>query len=302
MMYQKQIIFNEVSAFSIRDSGRGIEEILREFFGLCLCAYNLSGQEDKDCRNLKYIRHYQDFYWQNYLPDNQSLYYYLEQIVKDDIEKGVILSLLSEYSPIDTFPHYYEINGIICNGLAYACINQSLVISLNTDSQWNNTKLQIDDIELINSGEVVKKVNVINITTIDHAFLIVEEFANRFYGNTYHQRPTFDNLLPLKEISNQYLEYIDFYQNKDDNQKGTKTEVSDKKKVAKIVAEINGWKKCSTSGRNIYKHTQCDYYIAVDTKKGDFEIHDTKGKHLGAISFDYQKAEGAVKNRKITPC
>jgi hypothetical protein len=315
MIYQREIVLNELSVSLLKEQQDHIESILKDFFDICLCIYKISGKRDAEDQNLRYIRYYSSFDWKNYLPDNQSIGFYLKQIVSDEIERDIIQSLLAEYITIDTFPHYFEFDGEVCNGLAYAKINNFISISLNSNEKFDTEKLLVQDVKLDeNVDEIITQIEVYNVTTKKNAFDLLEEFARSFYNNTHHERPYFHsdskdkkgknfthNLLPLKEISNEYLDYKNTYQTNKNDRIGSEREVTSKKHIAKIVANVNGWEKCNTSGRDIYKHQDSSYYLSVDTEKGDFEIHDSKGHHCGAISFDCVKQEKA-KNHKITPC
>lgn len=340
MIYQSAIVFNECSIRHRQTKKQTSEyeeisllnientrSILRLFFHLCLRAYKLSGKENKDEYNLRDIIFVRGFCWENYLPDNTSLYNYLEDFIQDIDERDVIQGLLAERMPFPSYPDY-RIHQQECLGLGYAYQNNLLSISLYTHSNWNNRILEIDKSEIIQENEdseaviLSKKVNIRNITTIDHAFSILEEFADRFYENTYHQRPFFQpaseeykndfehNLLPLKDISNQYLEYGNFYRLEENRVLSNIKDVTEIKRIAYILATLNGYtyeKKCSKlpeNKRDIYSHKDHNYFITVDTAECEFEIHNkqSENNHKGSFSFDCQRQKGKKKNRKITPC
>ncbi len=127
-------------------------------------------------------------------------------------------------------------------------------------------------------------------------------------------------LFRLIKTTNKITEYSTQVQNeastigkKDETQKGNKkgnTGFKDNpafaEKVAKVIGEINGWKKDEgrssinfkkggSGQRDVYEPKN-DYqgtilYISVDTEKGEFEVHsDKKGKnHKGSIYFNLEK-------------
>jgi len=110
-------------------------------------------------------------------------------------------------------------------------------------------------------------------------------------------------ILILKDKFNNYIssEYIKYFKEK----------VTIKNKTAKFIAELNYWtwdKKLSDcNGRDVFylKNTSpktTPYFIATDTEKGDFEVHNSLGEHLGAISFDRNKFENAKKHKLKINC
>lgn len=297
MIYQQSIVFNELSVNKI--NSEQIDSILNNFYELIFKLIHLSGKKLKnsDKNNLDRILFHEEFDRNFLISTNQF----------DDIERRRLKKLFSDFD-MPSVPEY-QFEGSECKGLGYACENNLLSISLYTDSKWVQTTLQIQKIENDEKLTTTPK-KVQNISNIGNAFEILEKFAGNFYENCYSERMYFKadpkdteskdfthNLLPLKSISNPYVEYKQFY-----HENGKVKNVSETKKVAKIVGEINGWKICNAKGRVVYKHKNFTYYLSNDTKKGDFEIHKNTGEHLGAISFDCKKQEGVVKNRKITPC
>ena len=73
------------------------------------------------------------------------------------------------------------------------------------------------------------------------------------------------------------------------------------KEMAKKVADNNGWKKNSNlskkNNRDIYTDSDGNHY-SLDTRHGDFEIFDKRGKHQGAIKFKGTESGNRDKTRK----
>jgi hypothetical protein len=320
MIWNEYIVFNEASikdaqGKSLLHNGN-VEQVLKDFFEICLLMYKLSGKEDANYQNLKAVvfvspqgnvNH--EFYWEKYLPDSNGLYFYLEKLVALEVTRDVIQTLLAEKAYIDSVPEYV-INSVEVFGLGYAEAYNLIAISLGTNSFWQNKTLNINKIEL---GEKLEETQVIvpNVSQEAHAFELLEKYAKEVYAHTYHENLFFyepsledkkrkqtqnftHNLLPNKDISNEYVRFKGLYDSKD-------LDVTIKTKVAELVIAINGWEQCSKQGRKVYKHPHTNYYLGLDTEKGDFEIHNSKGEHEGAISFDCKKKE-APKGHKITPC
>jgi hypothetical protein len=306
MIYQRTVAFNELSANAINDDNK--ESVLKSFFNLCLTMIELSGKSRNNHEKFNFQRLLFDenFTWETYLGVPLQQYLYL---IDDKWKKDRIRTLLATFD-LPSIPEY-RFEKPECKGLGYANEQKILSKSLETDEKWKKINLQIDKIE--NDEELTtSQANVTNIANLDNAFEILEQFADKFYENCYSEKMYFEaninpkdnktenfthNLLPLKDISNLYLTHKKLY---DEN--GKVQNVTETKKITEIVAAINGWKVCNPKGRVVYKHHNTIYYLSNDTKKGDFEIHNSQGKHIGAISLDCKKQEGLVENRKITPC
>ncbi len=135
-------------------------------------------------------------------------------------------------------------------------------------------------------------------------------------------RPSFspsqkaETLFPLGDVSDFLIKALIINENSEQNYSPKQykeyfaNQVRKIEKIGNIIAEINGWeiapkeillnnnKQNSDSPRKIYQHA--NFYIAIDTKKSDFEVHDSTGKWLGAISFDRKKYEVPTKKREKT--
>lgn len=143
---------------------------------------------------------------------------------------------------------------------------------------------------------------LINIATIKQVFevhfeQIATEYIELNIGNP--TTVTVDNILPNKDITNLYLDYFQFYTERN-NGKVLDTNIPIKTIEIKggIVAKINGWIRHGQysiiNKREVFSHNKSNtIFIAIDREKGDFEVHSSaKNKnHLGAISFDGAKTE-----------
>jgi YHS domain-containing protein len=313
MIYQKSIVFNELSVSFINEEQKII--VLENFYHLCLSLISLSGKclDNPQKSNFQEILFYENFDRSSIYPKNSSF---------QDVERIRLKKMFIERE-MPSVPEY-RFEGEECKGLGYAHEQEILSISLETDEKWKKRNLQIDKIkndEKLTTSQVDVKNNIAN---LDNAFEILEQFADKFYENCHSEKIYFEadpknkksknfthNLLPLKEISNLYLTYKQFYEEIEKwNEIEKKTEifivckkdVTEKKQAAKIITKINGWEVCNSKGRVIYKHKGTKYYLSNDTEKADFEIQDSKGKHCGAISFDCNKQEGYKEKHDITPC
>lgn len=319
MIYQKSIVFNELSVSFINEEQKII--VLENFYHLCLNLIKLSGQclDNPQKSNFQEILFYENFDRSSIYPKNGSF---------QDVERIRLKKMFIERE-MPSVPQY-ECEGKECRGLGYAHEQNILSISLETNEKWKKRNLQIDKIEndeKLTTSQVDVKNNIAN---LDNVFEILEQFADKFYEHCYSERPKFipsseeykndfeHTLLPLKDISNLYLEHKKFYtQTEEFNEKTKETEIyttcSTKditkiKEVAYIIASLNGYtykEKCSDiNKRDVYSHNQHNYFITVDTAECEFEIHnrERENNHKGAFSFDCKRQKGKKRNRKITPC
>ena len=108
-----------------------------------------------------------------------------------------------------------------------------------------------------------------------------------------------DAILPNKNITNVYLDYFHFYVvRKEGRILNSTIPIKDTEAIGGVVAKINGWKRekeySKINKREVFSHIKKKtIFIAIDTEKGDFEVHNSNktGNHLGAISFDGAKTE-----------
>ncbi len=116
---------------------------------------------------------------------------------------------------------------------------------------------------------------------------------------TFDSKSKTETLFPLGQVSDWVVT------NTEEN-----PDVAKKKKLAEIIAFINGWKQnprlTRINNRDVYepknKFQGNILYIATDTQHGEFEVHHHQSKqnnHLGAISFDRKEFKDIEKKRKL---
>ncbi len=310
MIYKKYIVFNEISALNLEGNQSKKKEILNSFYDIILLILKLAGKQkdNTDKNNFQRIYFEEDFSRDIFIVDDNY----------DDVERQRLKKLFTDFD-LPAAPEYQFENKEV-KGLGYACQENLLAISLSTDEKWLTTTLQIDEISIDAATNLTThKKEVRNIATKQNLIEIVEGFSHDFYENCYKDKIYFQadntdkksqnfehNLLPLHHISTCYLTCVELYE-----QKNGKITLHSKyynnptpiKKMAEIVAYLNGYKfenKISKlNNRDIYSHQDSNYFIATDTEKGDFEIHNNSGEHQGAISLDCAKKEAYKKNHNI---
>ncbi len=123
--------------------------------------------------------------------------------------------------------------------------------------------------------------------------------------------PSFDErekelikLFPCWGISQELEEDWGIYYQKM-NRLNTTERIGPYEKTAYQIASINGWIKNTPlshkNQRTIYccRNGSKVLFLGLDTQHGEFEIHDKRGEHLGAVNFkgEFKKAVG---NRSIS--
>ena len=174
------------------------------------------------------------------------------------------------------------------------------VISFNTES-WKK-------VGFINVVPLSKpNIKLINISNENQIFEIHFEKIINDYFDLKKGNPTsvkVDGILPNIAITNTFLEYFEFYIDRNDKKgRVLNSKPTDTKKIGNTIAKLNGWvrneKYSKLSKREVFNHSDKDsIFLTIDTEKGDFEIHNSNNNHLGAISFDGTKIE-APKGHKL---
>ena len=171
------------------------------------------------------------------------------------------------------------------------------IVSFTTDD-WE----VLDYIDIKNSDNDIVK--IVHIATEKQIYEVhFEEILTKYItldsANPSSHAIEIDKILPNKKITNLYLEYCKFYENRQLGRiLNTGIGVTKIKEIGNMIAVYNGWKKnnrlSSINGRNVFSHMKRDnIFLSIDTEKGDFEIHssDSDINHKGAISFDGAKFE-----------
>ncbi len=216
----------------------------------------------------------------------------------------------------------YELTSISINnkdyeltGIAAAYLKRSLVISLNSDSQWCNCQLIVPVNRLTENAEIItEKKQVKHASKKQHIINCHLPFLAKLYDwSTY--KPEFvpenkkQTILPLIEIYSFYIEedtgatWEDFYG--DIAKLNSAQRVSKIKGIAEKISFILRWDKAKGSlkknnpERLIYTIPSSVFIVSVDTQHGEFEIFTNKkgNNHLGAISFDGKRFKGKIEDR-----
>lgn len=214
----------------------------------------------------------------------------------------------------------YDLTSITINhtdyeetGIAAAYLKGSLVISLDSDAQWDTCLLNTSVNKLTEQAEIITEIKPVrNASKKQHIMSCHLPFLSTLYDWPSY-KPMFDyqqekqSLLPLPEIYVLLLEtgyWPDFYN--EIHHLSADKRVDKVLKVSKNIAEINQWERASNleqrnGNRVIYIIPESDFIIGVDTQHGEFEIHvNRKGNnHLGAIAFDGENFKARQDNRSL---
>lgn len=207
----------------------------------------------------------------------------------------------------------YDLTGILA-----AYIKDSLVVSLNNDTQWDICQLDfsVNKMHELSAKMETTEVHVKHASQKKHVIECHLPFLSKLYDWSSY-KPRFDpdskqqSVLVLVEIYSLYLgESVDtvwdeFYQNIP--RLNASERVSYIFNISEKIAELHNWEKATgsleknNSDRKIYTIPMSDIIVSVDTQHGEFEIHKhTKGNnHLGSISFDGTKFKNAVSTRLL---
>jgi len=216
----------------------------------------------------------------------------------------------------------YELTSISINdkdyeltGIAAAYLKESLVISLNSGSQWCNCHLNVPVSRLTENAEIItEEKQVKHASKKQHVINCHLPFLAKLYDwSTYEPEFVPENrkqtILPLIEIYSFYIE-----ENTDATWEGfygdiatlnSAQRVSKIKEIAEKISIVHRWNKATGSleknnrDRLIYTIPSSDFIVSVDTQHGEFEIHINKkgNNHLGAISFDGKRFKGKMEDR-----
>jgi len=205
-------------------------------------------------------------------------------------------------------------------GLVAAFLKNSIAISLNNDTKWDNCFINLK-IEGINSNSNTFKIeeNVRNTSKVDnaidcHLIYITNKFSHS------NLKPKFDfsgniliDLLPLISICSLYLHtdknekliWKEFYE--EISKLNTNERIDRIKNIAVKIATVHKWIPATgslqknNSSRIIYIIPNSNLLIGLDTQHGEFEIHSNKSgnNHLGAVSFDGKRIKPPIANRSL---
>ncbi len=202
-------------------------------------------------------------------------------------------------------------------GIAAAYLKDSLVVSLNSDIQWDVSQLNVLINRLNHQANIITDAKSIKHASKNQHVIgcHLQFFANLYDWSTY--KPRFDpvskaqTLLNLVEIytlalgERTELAWEMFYQKLP--KLAPDQRVSRVLETAAHIAKIQKWNpatgslKKSNPKRKIYTIPSSAFIVSVDTQHGEFEIHmNQKGNnHLGAVSFDGKRFKRRKASRSL---
>jgi hypothetical protein len=182
-------------------------------------------------------------------------------------------------------------------GLVIAYLNKNLAISFDSDSKWDKSYISLtrviaelkEDIQI----EHISKPKHVN----EHKIWILKN--SEFNWSIW--QPSLDNLLPRVNLSNRLVDndWGNFMLELFTKPSNEKLAIIDK--MARDVAEINGYtfnQPLSSHNQKVYKSLRAIYeagqgnrkiYLSTDFEKGRFEVCDYRGKHLGEYNWNGEK-------------
>ncbi|OUD11647.1 hypothetical protein [Thioflexithrix psekupsensis] len=268
-----------------------------------------------------------DDFAQKMITKNQTLFDFLQD--NFDHHDSVYIFLLGIFdSPYITEddPHrniydltYITLNGVDHHeptGIAAAYLKDSLVVSLDSVTQWNMCQFGVSITRVSDQGDVTEIKSIRNASNKKHIVDCHLAFLSRLY-NWQGYKPYFNpelkrtNLLVLKEIYSLHLDddmstvWDTFY--KELSKLTVDEKVSRIRQLSTHIAKIQKWEKATGSleknnpARIIYTIPNSEFIVSVDTQHGEFEIHkNEKGNnHLGSISFDGKNFKPQISNRSL---
>jgi hypothetical protein len=186
-------------------------------------------------------------------------------------------------------------------GLVVAYLNGSLAISFDSHSKWDKTYIPL--IRVV--GEKQEELQIRHISKANHVKEHKVWLLKTSDFNWLTWQPSLDNLLPRVHLSNQLVnnDWGKFTRELFAKPPGEKLDTI--KKMARNVAEINGYtfnQGLSSHNQKIKKSLRAIYeageennkmYLSTDFEKGRFEVCNYRGKHLGEYNFGGEKTSDA---------
>jgi len=193
---------------------------------------------------------------------------------------------------------------------------------VNTLNNLTNKKEDIESFLFIHSklknyfSDVKENIPIELVKKIEEFYLKESRKIDWTYQTIFDLKNKKETIFKLGEVTDLIIKIL-ILKDKFNNYKSSdyikyfKEKITIKNKTAKLIAELNNWtwdKKLSDcNGRDVFylKNTSLKttpYLIATDTEKGDFEVHNSSGEHLGAISFDRTKFENQKKHKLRINC
>jgi hypothetical protein len=307
-------VFNELSAMQPAENKRKAMEWMETLLNSCrdanvLCTKPLRLRVSYEFRQTQIAENYTI---ENWLSDKTvkkrwtSLLLALidsPRIGKKIQEEKYIFTKNFEYKEDDTILAQGNDLGL---GIAYLTGEQekdSLAISFNSHPRWDKTEVSL--LHFTNGAVEPQEVKVKHASNTSHVKVhkvwILK--SNEFDWSKW--QPSVDNLLPRVDLSNKLIEgdWEKFRNELRHLQSQEKNAIIEK--LAKNVAEINGYsynQRLSTHNQKRQKGLRSIYeagvgkqkmYLSTDFETGAFEVCNHKGWHLGEYSFGGEQTKEA---------
>ena len=271
------------------------------------------------------IRQKEDF-WQQKITNTQTIHEFLTSDSSNPVCSFLLGIFDSPYiSEDDPKKTKHELSSITLDGVDYdftgiaaAYLKDSLVISLNSDAQWNNCQLNILVNSLNEQAEIITEQKQVNHASKNqhiincHLPFLAQLYDWPLYSPKFDPETKKQTILPLVELCSFYLGEVidtvwdDFYRKI--SQLNTNERIREIKDIAEKISQIHRWKKATgsleknNSDRVIYTIENSDFIVSVDTQHGEFEVHKNRkgNNHLGAISFDGKRFKESIGDRFLS--
>lgn len=227
-----------------------------------------------------------------------------EKDLISDFQKKMFKAAIVESFSNDSYPEFQYSNKVVF-GFGKAVQNNEYTISYSTDiasvnGSWNHFLFEVQEYIFDAEGRIISTNRLAkNIATQSH----VIERHEIWKSCSFKNNDTSKSLLPKKQDSEFIIKaflkinWIDFYANQH-----TINDVTLKKKIGTVVANINGWNDFRTSdGRKTFKAQ--NKYLVIDTQHSTYEYYIELDGHQGEIKFNDDTVDRSKvdKTRKVQP-
>jgi len=192
----------------------------------------------------------------------------------------------------------------ITEGLKIACLQNTIAVSLNTSSEWNNSSLNLIHLEENEKGETLEQiVSVRHASALNHIdeqkdwldYLI----GHKLIGQAWNPS---ENYFPRLDYSNLLVENGNWetFRQKRDKTASYYERLAVIRDYGEKVAERNGYKhdvkistlnSSATVKRIIFGagKGKDKIYLSIDFETGGFEVCNYLGEHMGEYFYDGAK-------------
>ena len=227
-----------------------------------------------------------------------------EKDLISDFQKKMFKAAIAESFSNDSYPEFQYSTKVVF-GFGKAVQNNKYSISYSTDilgikGSWNNFLFEVQEYIINEEGSIISTNRLAkNIATQSHVIERHEIWKSCGFKNNDTSKSLLPKKLDSEFIIKAFLKinWIDFYANQH-----TISDVTLKKKIGTVVANINGWNDFRTSdGRKTFQAQ--NKYLAIDTQHSTYEYYIGLDDHKGEIKFndDTVDSSKADKTRRVQP-